>query len=408
MNKVSDTMKFKYSLLVVISVIVIFGHLIFVHHFQLLKLENAKIVNLLGKEQILLNKINNNYISSENDSSKHDKLILRFEKLNQMNAGLIDEIEKLGIQSIDNEAFEKRIANLNETLITLQTKSIQSIQNNFVDRQSVLDSYIRIQTIIGEIADEVYQDTEFKFLLLYRLQIALSILAVVAFLVVLFFNYFPLETKLQDSIFKLEKQDENLRSLINSTRESIYFLSKAGKLLYFNKLGKEMLLKRLGEEVQLGDDFEQFLSMGMADRYHDCFQKALNLQKSEMEWQVVIEGKLVWYYFGFFPVVNEKSEVLGVSFIASNIHEKKQAALKNEEFIAELEKIAWRESHLLRAPVANIIGLSKLLLRNPERQLSGETEHLLNMISVEAEKMDQEIHKIVQHSSSLSLKSNII
>jgi hypothetical protein len=407
MKLLSRAVKIKYLLLVAITVFVIFGNLVLMQRVQHLKMDNAKIINLLGKEQLLINKIGNQWVSWNNDSSKQDQIHIEFAKLMKINTGLIDGDQDLGIHSMENLALKRKMLTLRDSLQLLQTKTIQSIQNKLVDHQSVLDFNIQIQTRVEKIADDFYQDTQSKYLFVSRLQIALAFFTVVAFLIVIFFNYMPLEKKLQDSVSELEKQDDNLRSLINSTRESIYFLNKRGKVLYFNKLGKETLLKKLGKELQLGDDFEQFLFVGMEDRFHDCFQKALQLQIIEMEWQVVLEGRLVWYYFGFFPVLNEKSEVLGVSFIASNINEKKHAAIKNAAYVAELEKIAWRQSHLLRAPVANIIGLSKLLLRNPERQMSDETKHLLSMISAETEKMDQEIHKIVQSSSELSSKNDI-
>jgi PAS domain-containing protein len=407
MKLLSRAVKIKYLLLVAITVFVIFGNLVLMQRVQHLKMDNAKIINLLGKEQFLINKIGNQWVSWNNDSSKQDQIHIEFAKLMKINTGLIDGDQDLGIHSMENLALKRKMLTLRDSLQLLQTKTIQSIQNKLVDHQSVLDFNIQIQTGLEKIADDFYQDTQSKYLFVSRLQIALAFFTVVAFLIVIFFNYMPLEKKLQDSVSELEKQDDNLRSLINSTRESIYFLNKRGKVLYFNKLGKETLLKKLGKELQLGDDFEQFLFVGMEDRFHDCFQKALQLQIIEMEWQVVLEGRLVWYYFGFFPVLNEKSEVLGVSFIASNINEKKHAAIKNAAYVAELEKIAWRQSHLLRAPVANIIGLSKLLLRNPERQMSDETKHLLSMISAETEKMDQEIHKIVQSSSELSSKNDI-
>jgi signal transduction histidine kinase len=403
MKLLSRAVKIKYLLLVAITVFVIFGNLAFMQRVQHLKMDNAKIINLLGKEQLILNKIGNQWVSWNSDSSKQDQIHIEFAKLMKINNGLIDGDEEQGLHDMENLKLKNKMLKLRDSLIVLNSMVSKTASNS----QSFLDLHILIQTCLERIADDFYHDTQSKYLFINKLQIALALLTVIAFLIVIFLNYMPLEKKLQDSIYELERQDDNLRSLINSTRESIYFLNKNGKVLYFNKLGKETLLKRLGKELQVGDDFEQFLFMGMEDRFHDCFQKALNLQISEMEWQVVLEGKLVWYYFGFFPVLNEKFEVLGVSFIASNIQEKKQAALKNQAYVVELEKIAWRQSHLLRAPVANIIGLSKLLLRNPERQMSDETKHLLSMISAETEKMDQEIHKIVQYSSKLSSKNDI-
>lgn len=408
MNLLSRAVKIKYLLLVAITVLVIFGNLAFVQRVQHLKMDNAKIINLLGKEQLILNKIGNQWVSRDYDSKKQVQILLEFSKLEKVNNGLIEGDQDLGIHAMENLDLKNKMVQLSESLNELKSKIKKIDHGSLNDSQSVLDLHFLIETSLEKIADQFYQDTQLKYQFVYRLQIALALLTVVAFLVVIFFNYLPLEKKLQDSFVELEKQDYNLRSLINSTRESIYYLSKKGIVLYFNKLGKESLLKRTGKKVRLGDDFEQFLFVGMEERFHDCFQKALNLQISEMEWQIVLEGKLVWYYFGFFPVLNEKSEVLGVSFIASNINEKKQASIKNAAYVAELEKIAWKQSHLLRAPVANIIGLSKLLLRNPERQISAETKHLLSMISAETEKMDQEIHKIVQSSSRLSSKNDIL
>ncbi|OYU53982.1 MAG: hypothetical protein CFE25_18030 [Chitinophagaceae bacterium BSSC1] len=404
MKLLSRAVKIKYLLLVAITVFVIFGNLVFMQRVQHLKMDNAKIINLLGKEQLILNRIGNHRVSNDKDSVKFNQILFEFSKLEKINNALIDGDEELGLHDMENLKLKKKMVKLRDSLIVLKSKVSKKVSSV----QSFLDLHILIETCLERIADDFFQDTQSKYLFIYKLQIALALLTVVAFLVVILFNYMPLEKKLQDSFIELEKQDYNLRSLINSTRESIYYLSKKGKVLYFNKLGKDSLLKRTGKEVCVGDDFEQFLFVGMEDRFHDCFQKAMNLQISEMEWQIVLEGKLVWYYFGFFPVVNEKSTILGVSFIASNIQEKKQAALKNEAYVSELEKIAWKQSHLLRAPVANIIGLSKLLLRNPERQLSAETKHLLSMITAETEKMDQEIHKIVQYSSRLSSKIDIL
>lgn len=407
MNSLSRAVKVKYLLLVAITVFVIFGNLLFVQRVQHLKMDNAKIINLLGKEQLLLNKIGNHWISWNNNSKNQAQILLELSNLEKINQGLINGDSDLVIHAMENQVLKNKMIQLSDSLRLLATTIKTTFPSLKTNSQSVLDLHILIQTRLERIADDFYQDTQNKYQLINRLQIALAFITVLAFLIVIFFNYMPLEKKLQYSFNEIEKQDYILRALINSTKESIFYLSNKGKVLYFNKLGKESLLKRMGKEIQIGDEFEQYLFIGMEDRFRDCFDKALNCQISEMEWQIVLEGKLVWFYFGFFPVLNEKSEILGVSFIASNIQEKKQAALKNEAYVAELEKIAWRQSHLLRAPVANIIGLSKLLLRNPERHLSEETKHLLSMISVETEKMDQEIHKIVQYSSGLSSKNDI-
>ncbi len=133
---------------------------------------------------------------------------------------------------------------LRDSLRLLKSTIKNNSSNSLTADQSFLDFHIRIETSLEIISDDFFQDTQSKYLFIYRLQIGLALFTILAFLIVIFFNYIPLEEKLQDSIYELEKQDDNLRSLINSTRESIYFLSKNGKVLYFNKLGKEKLAEK--------------------------------------------------------------------------------------------------------------------------------------------------------------------
>ena len=58
---------------------------------------------------------------------------------------------------------------------------------------------------------------------------------------------------------------------------------------------------------------------------------------------------------------NDHSELLGVTSSTRNIHIRKESERKNQEYIAKLETIAFRDSHLLRAPLVNIIGLADQL-----------------------------------------------
>lgn len=64
-----------------------------------------------------------------------------------------------------------------------------------------------------------------------------------------------------------------------------------------------------------------------------------------------------------------------------------------------LREIAWTQSHIVRAPLANIIGLIGLL---KNKQLKEEDSKILTFISDSAEKLDQIIHEIVQKSSEIN------
>jgi PAS domain S-box-containing protein len=64
-----------------------------------------------------------------------------------------------------------------------------------------------------------------------------------------------------------------------------------------------------------------------------------------------------------------------------------------------LREIAWTQSHIVRAPLANIIGLIDLLI---DKQHKDEDSKLLSFISDSAEKLDLIINDIVKKSSEIN------
>ena len=73
--------------------------------------------------------------------------------------------------------------------------------------------------------------------------------------------------------------------------------------------------------------------------------------------------------------------------IAIEQHQKKQ-----------LEEIAWMQSHLVRAPIARILGLLELLKKQDEPAVSQESAELFNMLEESVQEMDQITRNITQKS----------
>ncbi|OYU95202.1 MAG: hypothetical protein CFE21_12925 [Bacteroidetes bacterium B1(2017)] len=62
-----------------------------------------------------------------------------------------------------------------------------------------------------------------------------------------------------------------------------------------------------------------------------------------------------------------------------------------------LQEISWTQSHIVRAPLANLMGLVSLLKENSN--LDQEQENLLNLIDTSAQKLDTIIREIVKKSN---------
>ncbi|WP_026750595.1 hypothetical protein [Sediminibacterium sp. C3] len=75
------------------------------------------------------------------------------------------------------------------------------------------------------------------------------------------------------------------------------------------------------------------------------------------------------------------------------------ATLQNlQEQNRKLKEIAWAQSHLVRGPLSDILGLSKII--KGELVSSDERDKLLIQIHVAAEKLDLVIKEVVSNTST--------
>jgi nitrogen-specific signal transduction histidine kinase len=197
--------------------------------------------------------------------------------------------------------------------------------------------------------------------------------------------------------------DYPLQSLINSTTQSVVYLDKDGKVLFYNTMAEQRIRAYRKLRMQVGMQFQDCLCEGTSERFLFYFNAALEGQKSDLEVQLPIGDAFAWHSVGFFPVYDDCNSICGVSFVFSDIHEKKLNELKNVAYIETLESIAWRQSHLFRAPLANIKGLTELLSLQAGAVIDHDLMEMLSMLKAESEKLDKEIHSIVGLTNEMKM-----
>jgi K+-sensing histidine kinase KdpD len=85
--------------------------------------------------------------------------------------------------------------------------------------------------------------------------------------------------------------------------------------------------------------------------------------------------------------------------LAKNVSQKKEFESKYLHQIKNLEEIAWRHSHQMRAPLANIIGIANQLLKPLSDTFSDvDRAELLKHLQTEAQKLDLIIRENVQQT----------
>ncbi|MBW7951477.1 MAG: hypothetical protein H3C56_02680 [Chitinophagaceae bacterium] len=88
------------------------------------------------------------------------------------------------------------------------------------------------------------------------------------------------------------------------------------------------------------------------------------------------------------PVYDDEGKIIGVMLSFLNISEIKSIEEK-------LKRIAWEQSHRVRKPLSNILGLVSLL---KDKKHSDKVQELLNMLDESAKELD-EIVKYIVHKT---------
>lgn len=115
------------------------------------------------------------------------------------------------------------------------------------------------------------------------------------------------------------------------------------------------------------DDFDYFrlkgTDMSIAEKRRKRFNKAVAGESEEWIDEYMIEGKKKYMLRKFYPYW-ENGTLSCVYGYGMDITEVKKAQIQKDEYIHQLETLAFATSHKIRQPICNIQGLIYLLIKN--------------------------------------------
>ena len=118
------------------------------------------------------------------------------------------------------------------------------------------------------------------------------------------------------------------------------------------------------------------------------------------------DGHWIWLETIVTNKIDEPS-LKGIVVNSKDVTTKVQHLNAIEEQNAQLKKIAWTQSHIVRAPVARLMGLVDLLRDDKEKLKPEEREQILNYIITSADEIDNVIKDIVDNTiNAIDLDEN--
>ena len=196
-----------------------------------------------------------------------------------------------------------------------------------------------------------------------------------------------------------------LKAIFDSTDNVKFFIAPDYKIQFFNKKAFENGLNLHGKRMQIGDnilDYAKDTENNVDQKFQRDFNKALSGETVVIEDEIIYKrDKSRWFRTEYYPVY-EDGNLIGVSVTVSDITERtnyeENIRLQNEK----LRKIAFIQSHQVRQPLSNILGILSFINTDG---MSDDDKYLMKILNLSAKQLDDVVRNIVIEAQQIELYS---
>lgn len=396
----------RYLWAAIIAVGVIVCNQIFIQYWLYQKTEDAKIINISGRQRMLSQTINLEFERVYRNQGKSTEagnifyLKRYFQEWEVVHQTLQFGNDSLQIQAVSSQEILLELEKLNPRLDYIK-KKIQYIEAG--QKLTLSDIYLNQAIFLKQMNDIVNmleKESDAKLNFIIYMEIFLAIISIIVILVEIRWVYIPIHQNLRNVIRELKKSQYNLRAVHESSLVSLTFISPDFKILYANRKSKDTIHKLFGKYLHTGDSILELHEPELREELETYLRRALTGENIQVERFT----NTTWWLLIFYPVYDEKELIIGIGMIRQDIIriKKRDAILKTRT--EKLEQIAWEQSHVIRSPLANILGIMDLITNY---EISKEDRVIfLEMLEKETQRLDNVIHSIVDLTDVKELDIN--
>lgn len=186
---------------------------------------------------------------------------------------------------------------------------------------------------------------------------------------------------------------EERNTILESIGDAFFAVDKNWVVTYWNRMAEKMLAMPKADIIgrNLWDAYADFVGSESYKKYHLALDT-----NSVVRFEDYFPQMDTWFDISAFP--SEK----GLSVYFKDITERLNYIKAIEEQNENLKEISWLQSHVIRAPLARIMGLIQLIT-DPKQDIN-EKQNALNYLLSSANELDEVIHTITDKSNTPSRK----
>lgn len=201
----------------------------------------------------------------------------------------------------------------------------------------------------------------------------------------------------------LRKSENKLRAILDSTSEMNVLLDKSCRVLSYNRVAAHNVKMLFGRNIGLGELIWDYPLDKMKSDLEYHISRAMLGITSKVETELLFDGISFWIEIEFFPVYDNTGELMGVALNGKDIETRKRAELKIEMQNKKLMDIAFAQSHTLRRPIANMMGLWSLMTTEFNNVPLDEARirEILSLMGKSVQETDDVIRQIVKATKQI-------
>jgi PAS domain S-box-containing protein len=200
---------------------------------------------------------------------------------------------------------------------------------------------------------------------------------------------------LKKQIAEAKEAEIKIRSYFDSPGACHLLVGTNMEILAFNRNMAVFAKNVHGINIKTGDNLDNLIKDEDLNWFIEKYNKAVlgNSITYEKKYHYK-NGEITWMQLNFAPSLDTHGKIMGVSFDAIDITDRKLKEQQLMDKTACLDEIAIIQSHELRRPVASILGLVELF------KLSGYRSNKKNLKLMEkaATELDNTIRKIIHYT----------
>lgn len=199
---------------------------------------------------------------------------------------------------------------------------------------------------------------------------------------------------------ELERLKQNREALVNTTDDFIWSVDSEMNLISANDAFIKRFKKLTGHNITEGDYIlQKELKASYLERWKELYKSALKGEevKELIENDSYDDERVL--SISLYPIQDADHNVTGVACYSRDVSERFKYLKALESQNEHLKDIAWKQSHLVRAPLANIMGVINLFdFEDMSETLDQETLDLMEIMRESTTKLDDIIHDITKRT----------